>query len=181
MCPRSRCRGVSLIELIVAIVIIGAAVAGVLLALRSAVRNSVDPVAQEQALAIAKSLLEEIESMPFTYCDPDDPNVSTATGVADCTTPETLGPEAGETRYSATTPFDNVNDYNGFAMTGIHDVTNAAITGLEAYTAAVTVTPVALSGIALDAALQIAVTVTGPGNTTVTLDGYRTRYAPNSP
>jgi MSHA pilin protein MshD len=42
-----------------------------------------------------------------------------------------------------------------------------------------------LSGVGNDAlgnpqSLLITVTVTGPGNTTVTLNGYRTRYAPNA-
>ncbi len=83
------------------------------------------------------------------------------------------------------TPFDNVNDYNGFALpgpgcpAGICDITGAAIAGLDAYTAAVAVTPLVFGGIAAADALQIAVTVTGPGNIVVTLDGIRTRYAPN--
>ncbi|MCZ7653380.1 MAG: hypothetical protein M5R42_02490 [Rhodocyclaceae bacterium] len=69
--------------------------------------------------------------MPFTFCDPDDANASTATGafvgVNSCAaTVEAMGPEAaqGETRYAALRPFDNVNDYNGFAMAGgILDIT----------------------------------------------------------
>ena len=176
--------GFTLIELVLFIAIIGVAVAGVLIAYDYAARGSADPVVRKQALAIAESLLEEIQQMPFTYCDPDDPAVSTATSAAGCATPEAMGPEAGETRYNTSTPFDNVNDYNGYNTAtevppGIKDITGAPITGLGIYNAAVTVTPTALGGIAAGDSLRITVTVTGPVNVTVTVDGYRTQYAPN--
>ena len=177
--------GFTLVELIIAISIISLAVAGVMLAVTTAVRSSSEPVVQDQALAIAKSLLEEIESMPFTYCDPNDPAVYTATSAAGCTTPEVLGPELGETRYSPTNPFNNVNDYNGFntatdSLPGIRDVTGTLISGLSAYNASVTITPTALGSVPATASLLISVTVTGPGNVSVTVEGYRTMYAPNS-
>ena len=180
-----RRRGFTLIELVLFIAIVGAGVAGVLAAYDFAARGSADPVVKKQALAIAESLLEEIQQMPFTFCDPDDANVSTATSAAGCaTTPEALGPEAGESRYNANTPFDNVNDYNGYNTAaetppGIKDITGTPITGLGNYNAAVTVTQAALSGILASDSLRITVTVTGPVNVTVTVDGYRTQYAPN--
>jgi hypothetical protein len=43
----------------------------------------------------------------------------------------------------------------------------------------VAVTPVVFGGIALTDAQQITVTVTGPNAISVTLDGIRTRHAPN--
>lgn len=176
-------RGFTLIELVVFISMIGIAVAGVLVAYDTAVRDSADPVVRKQALAIAESLLEEIQQMPFTYCDPDDPVVSTASSAGDCATPEANGPEAGETRYSATTPFDNVNDYHGYATAaemppGMKDVSGTAIAGLGDYNASITVAAAALPGVAAGDALSITVTVTAPWNVSVTLDGYRTRYAP---
>jgi MSHA pilin protein MshD len=51
------------------------------------------------------------------------------------------------------------------------------------YTAAIAIAapPVALGAVPLAETLLITVTVTGPGGTPpVVLDGYRTRYAPNS-
>jgi MSHA pilin protein MshD len=188
--PRAE-HGISLIELIVFIVIVGIAVAGVVGALSMATRASADPMIQKQALAIAEALLEEVQLQPFTYCDPDDPNAASASSAAGCTggaggandeSRLPLGPEAGETRYSATTPYDNVSDYNGFSMIGILDLTGAAIAGLGSYTASVTVANQALGAIPASDALLITVTVLGPTgtNTTVVLHGYRVRYAPNA-
>lgn len=182
---RFTCRGASLVEVIMFIVIVGVAAGGILMVFANATRASADPLIRKQALAIAESLLEEVRLMPFTFCDPDDANASTATGafvgVNGCAaTVEAMGPEAGETRYAALTPFDNVNDYNGFAMAGgILDITGATIAGLGAYSASIAVTPLAFGGIAATEAQQITVTVTGPGNIAVTLDGIRTRHAPN--
>jgi MSHA pilin protein MshD len=178
MCTRER--GVSLVELILFILIVSIGIVGILGVLNLTASKSSDPLIRKQVLAVAEALLEEIELMPFTYCDPDDANASTATSTAGCaTTVEALGPEPGESRYSTTSPFDNVNDYDGFPMNGIRDLSNTPIAGLGSYNASVSITTGGL-GLASAEVLQIAVTVTGPGNETATLYGYRTRYAPNS-
>jgi MSHA pilin protein MshD len=103
---------------------------------------------------------------------------------------EAMGPEPGETRYSSTLPFDSVNDYHGFDSNtavppGIRSIDGTAIAGLDGYRVTVSVAGQTLGGIGNDAdgnpqSLLVTVTVTGPGNTTVTLNGYRTRYAPNA-
>jgi MSHA pilin protein MshD len=183
-------RGVTLVELIVFIVIVSTAVAGVLMTLDISNRSSADPMIQKQALAVAEALLEEVQLQPFTYCDPDDTNAATAIDAAGCTggaggandeNKLPLGPEGTETRTSATTPFDNVSDYNGYSVgPGITDLTGAAVVGLEAYTATVAVANQALDVVTAPDSLLITVTVTGPANTTVVLHGYRVRYAPNA-
>ena len=179
----SRARGVSLVELVVFIVIVGVAMAGLFAAFNTMTARSADPQVRKQVLAIAESLMEEIQLMPFTYCDPDDPAVSTATSPAACGTPEASGPEAGETRYSTSVPFDNVNDYHGYNTAsevppGIKDITGTPIAGLGQYNASVTVAPAVLPGIPAGEALLITVTVAAPGNVSVTAAGYRLRYAP---
>ncbi len=179
----TRARGFTLAELVLFIAIVGIAVAGVLGAYDHAARDSADPILKKQALAIAESLLEEIQQMPFTYCDPDDPIVATAPNSGACTTAEAVGPEVGESRYSANTPFDNVNDYHNYntAMEvppGVKDISGTPIAGLDAYNAQVTVSNAALPGVAAGESLLIRIVVTAPGNLSVTLDGYRTRYAP---
>lgn len=164
------------------IVIVGVALAAVVPVFLQATAKSVDPGIRRQALAIAESVMDEVMLMPYTYCDPDDDNVQTATSAAGCTQAESVGPEAGENRYG-TPQFDNVNDYNGFAMTGITDILNTAVAGLSGYSVAVAVAPDSLGTITAGSfdALRITVTVTGPSNTSIVLDGYRARYAPNSP
>jgi MSHA pilin protein MshD len=197
--PRHRRRqtGISFIELVMFIVIVSVGVAGVLSVMNMTTRHSADPLVRKQALAIAESLLEEIELQPFTICDPTDakvldPLVTTAAG---CTTAESLGPEAGESRYSTTKPFNNVNDYGAAASgtenpimpTGIVDINNTPIAALSGYSAGVTITQQAIAavgaapGVAADASLRIDVRVKGPGGTDITLTGYRLRYVPNSP
>ncbi|TXT24529.1 MAG: hypothetical protein FD134_1480 [Gallionellaceae bacterium] len=187
-------RGVSLIELIMFIVIISVALAGVLLVMNRVTASSADPLVRKQALAIAESLLEEVELMPFTFCDPDDLNAASAVSAADCTggaggvndqnkggAALTSPTPAAEARGHATAPFDNVADYGNYSMPTIADITGTDVTGLNGYSASVGIARAgtALLGAADDgAALRITVAVTGPGNTQVVLDGYRTRYAP---
>ena len=194
-------RGISLIELVMFIVIISIAVTGVLLVMNRVTGHSADTLIRKQSLAIAESLLEEVELMPFTFCDPDDPaaGLDTTVDTTACTAPvggEALGPETGETRYSTTTPFDNVNDYNGCEINtgvpnpgcdstgnnGIRDITGVPIDAarLAGYGARIMVDNVnGCAGIAAPNALLITVTVTGPDGLPIVIDGCRTRYAPN--
>jgi MSHA pilin protein MshD len=186
-------RGVSLLELILFIVIVGAGIAGVLGVWRVTAQGSADPLIQKQALAIAEAYLEEALAMPFTYCDPDDVHAATAlsdgpVNPADttrcATTLEALGAEPGESRGSGTTPYDNVNDYASLLAAAPASIDGTAIPGLGSYQVSVAVVAQSLTNgaapVSAAASQRVTVTVTGPGNTTVTLDGYRTRYAPNA-
>lgn len=178
--------GVSLIELVMFIVIVSIALIGVLKVMNLTTRSSANPMVQKQALAAAESIMDEVLLQAFTYCDPNDSNALTTASSAGCaTTPEGMGPEAGETRYSNTTPFDNVNDYAGFNMlAGIYSIADSVnpVPGLEAYAAQVTLTQAGTAfGLADNTAvLRIDVRITGPGNTDITHTGYRFRYAPNA-
>jgi MSHA pilin protein MshD len=179
---RAGARGLSLIELVMFIVVVSAALAGVLKVFISATTGSADPMLRRQALAIAESILEEVQLMPFTYCDPDDANVESATSNAGCASlAEAGGPEAGETRFTAP-QFDNVNDYHGYTMTGVVDIANSAVAGLSGYSASVSVAGAALGSITAGSgdALRITVSVSGPHGTAVSLDGYRARHVPNA-
>jgi MSHA pilin protein MshD len=138
---RSRQRGISLIELVLFIVVMGIAVTGVLVVYNRAVAKSADPLVRRQAVAIADFMLTEVLSQPFTYCDPQDaannPGAPPAS-TADCTGGAAgsqdngggaLGPQpATESRFSATDPFDNVADYNGYSMVnGIYSLDDGAL------------------------------------------------------
>jgi MSHA pilin protein MshD len=189
MYTRHNQRGISLIELIMFIVIVSVALVGILTVMNVTTKGSADPLVHKQALAIAESLIEEVELMPLTICDPNDVNAASAVTSVDCTggtngpndeSKLPLGPEAGEARGSFASPYDNVSDYNGFNMTGaaIQDIAGNSIVGLGGYTASVVVGTTGCAGIAFPNALPIMVTVTGPDNLPVVLDGCRTRYSP---
>ena len=187
MCRKIKTRqsGLTLIELILFIVIIGVGLAGILVTYDTVVRRSADPMVRKQALAIAESLLLEIEQQPFTWCDPQDTNVLVATSGAGCTDNQNNvgGPTpATELRGNPSNPFDNVADYGGMVAVPASDILGSPVVVAD-YTASVVITRAGgaapFAGLPADAVLRIAVTVTGRGES-VTLVGYRARYAPNS-
>lgn len=147
-------RGVSLIELVLFIVIISIAVAGILLVMNNVIGHSADALVRKQALAIAESLLEEIELQGVS-------GVNTATGSANANR----------------TGFDNVFNYNGYTTTaGIQNMDTTAVPGLANYNVAppvsVAYTTAAWGGIPAGSAVVITVSVTGPGGR-IDLTGYR--------
>jgi len=148
--------GMTLVELIIAIVIINVGVMGVMLSFTSTVRSSVDPMIYKQMAAIADGMMEEILLKPFTATDP----VPTGT--------------------CARSTFNDIGDYNGYKPGKICDVEGIDITNLSGYTVQVSVAqPTAAFG-ALPAAdvRQIVIDVgRTAGTETYRLTGWRTCYA----
>lgn len=190
MSLRTRQNGLSMIELIFFILIVGVGIAGILSVMNITTKHSADPLLRKQALAIAEGLLEEVQRSHFTFCDPADDTASTAigpvVGVNGCTAVvENAGPES----IGATRPFDNVNDYatSGYGTPVVYN-TDAAGNPLPAgYVATVSVVPETLGGIASAAGaantnvLRITVMVSYNNDADrIRLDTYRTRYAPNA-
>lgn len=149
-----RCRGMTLIELVVFIVIVSVGVVGMLSVLNIAVFNSADPMVRKQLLSIAEALLEEVEMQPFTYCDQSDGNWATATAATTaggCAVFESLGAEAGQQRVppDPANRFNHVTDYHDLSLAPpISDINGNAATAPEGYSANITVVPEALGGIA---------------------------------
>jgi MSHA pilin protein MshD len=195
---RARQRGVTLIELILFIVIVSVAVVGVLQVMRLNTASSADPLRRKQALMIAEALLEEVQLAKFTFCDPTSDNVDSAAGSASCTVPERFGQGTGTGAAAEPVgprPYDNVNDYvatanvpaAAFDVGNVLSDASGAPMKLDGYTARLTIVPESLGGIAsnntpsdVGDVLRISVAVSYD-NQTLVLDGYRTRYAPNSP
>lgn len=163
--------GLTLVELVVAIVIIGISVSGVLSVFTAVVQNSADPLVSKQAFAVGEALLEEVQQASFTFCDLADPKVEIATALGQCTMP---------LQACAARPCDHVLKYNGLALAVISDLNGVPLGGLAGYTAAIAVVPPAQPWNAIPAAdvAQITVTVTARGVGYV-VQGYRTRFAPN--
>ena len=59
--------GLTLIELIVFIIIVSVALAGVLTVLNVTTKSSADPMIRKNMLAIAESLMEEVQLQSFTW------------------------------------------------------------------------------------------------------------------
>lgn len=143
-------RGVTLVELVVAIVIIGVALAGVLTVFIRNTSASADPVIWHQATSVAEAYLEEILTKNFT-----------ADGV-----------EASRDLY------DDIWDYNNLNDTPPRDQNGIIIGALAGYAVNVQVQAEALGNPAIpntDAA-RVQVTVTAPVGGAIVISGYRTNY-----
>jgi MSHA pilin protein MshD len=144
--------GTTLIELVIAIVIISIAASAILAALSSNVARSADPMIRHQAIAIAEAYLEEISLRSFA--DPDG-----------------VDGEASRDLY------DDVDDYDGLVDNGARNQFDAAIAGLSDYTVSVDVTPSGvLPSIASTDLYLISVTITHAQNVNFTVSAYRADF-----
>jgi MSHA pilin protein MshD len=144
-------RGLTLIEMVLAIVVLGVGLAGVLLAFSTVTRASADPVVAQQMLAIAEEMLEEIALKPYA--------VAANAAPAPC----------------ARNTFNDVLDYDGYAAAGgICTIDGTAIPSLTTYAVRVSVKAGTLAG--TSAARRIDVTVTH-GSESLTLSGWRVDFA----
>ncbi|MCF6283341.1 MAG: prepilin-type N-terminal cleavage/methylation domain-containing protein [Candidatus Polarisedimenticolaceae bacterium] len=162
--------GVTLIELIVAIIIIAIGFVAVSQLFGQAAMSSADPMIKHQAVAIAESYIEEMLLLPFD----EDEASGEAEGV--------LGPDTGETSRAL---FDDVNDYHGWVDTGITNLNGTAVSGLNNFNVAVTVVTDNSydNTIPLAESVLITVTVTSDvdPNLRMPLSGYRLKFPDPAP
>lgn len=153
---RPQC-GISLIELILFMVIVSTALAGLLSVMNVNTIGSVDPLIRKQALTIAESLLEEVELHDFA--NPD-------------------GGFTGAAIQANRASFDDVMDYSGFNTTGIYPADGSAtvVPGLADYNVSVDVVNTAWGSIPVTDAVQITVTVIDPRGQSIQAVGYRVNY-----
>jgi MSHA pilin protein MshD len=166
--PPRRVGGTTLVEVIIFMLIVSIAVSAVVNGLTAAVKASSDPLMLRQTLAIAESLIQEIDSQPYAQKDPYNPS-----GPDDA-----IGPETGETRSGTPLPFDNPNDYSGFTEAGIVAPDGTSISGLGSYSASVSATQQAMGSVPSSDGLLVVVTATGPDGQSISLTTFRARYAP---
>lgn len=181
MCNKSTQRGLTLIELLIFIVVIGIAATTMLSVMGNLGQRSAALLPDKQAQTLGAGFLDEILAQPYTFCDPDDANAATATSTAACASlPENPGPEAGETR-GGPVPFDNVNDYNGFGPAPVSFPDGSAIPNLATYLIRATVQSAGvIAGVPAADTLRVTVTVTPPNGAPVRLEGVRIRFAPTT-
>lgn len=144
-------RGFTLPEALLAIVVVGIGLAGLLLVFSTVTRGNANPLLRQQMTAIAQELMEEIQLKPYASASNSAP--------AGC----------------ARDTYNDVSDYQGYATSGqICTVDGVAIAELASYSVSVGVAAGSLAGVA--AARRITVTVTR-GSDSFALTGWRTDYA----
>jgi MSHA pilin protein MshD len=141
-------RGLTLVELVVSLVIAGIVISTLWSAWALMGRTSADPLVARQQLAIAQSLLREIELQPL-------PGTASA------------APTPGRTGFAS------ISDYHGLTLNGITDVEGQAVAGLSAYTASISVQQQALAGVPAGSGWWVSVTVGGPGVGNLVLGQWR--------
>lgn len=152
--------GLTLVELIMFIVIVGVGIAGILGVMNTVVKSSADPMVRKQALAMADAVLEEV--LAKAYANPT--GGYTETDMTAC---------------SHRALYDDVDDYACFdgvpataVIAGTDLLPGSGTALLTGYSATVAVTATTLGGVA---AKEVAVTVSG-GPEPIVLRGYRTSY-----
>ena len=150
---RSRAAGFTLAEIILLIVVLAIAFAGIVAVYQTTLRGSADPQVRRQSIAIAQSLMDEILAQPFT---------------------PPSGGFSGPATQANRPQFDDVNDYNGFSTAGIFAIDGTPIAGLGGYSVSVVVTPTALGTAPAPDSLRVTISVTAPlAGYDFTLDGYK--------
>jgi MSHA pilin protein MshD len=153
---RQPLRGMTLIELIIAVVIISVGLAGVLAVFSTSVSGSANPVIHKQMTAIAEGMMEEIVLKTYSG--------STTSATPGCV---------------SRTGYTTIWNYNNYSTTSqICDAGGNVITALNGYSMSVSVVADAttFSTSNVTAAANITVTVSY-GSQTLSLTGWRTNYA----
>jgi len=149
MSNKRRMAGVTLVELVVAMVIVGVALAGLVSVYNRASIVSTDPLITQQMLAIGETMMEEVMLKPYV---------------------------GNNVREALRAQYDELDDYASYAKQTVTDVDGNAIAGLERYRVAVTVGPAGqpLPGIATADVKRIVVTVWN-GDQYLVLTEWRTK------
>ncbi|MEX0899227.1 MAG: prepilin-type N-terminal cleavage/methylation domain-containing protein [Gammaproteobacteria bacterium] len=144
-----RARGFTLVELIMGIVVMAVAVGGVLLAMRTTVAKSADPMIAHQGIAVAEAYMEEILTKNFTGASPVCASRAT---------------------------YNSASCYDGLSQSPTNQ-SGTAIAALSAYTVTVGIGAAGTCGAGLAGGeSRIAVAVTHPSGFTYQLDGCITDY-----
>ena len=154
--------GISLIETVLAMLIIGGAFVASLNTIASARASQAIAAQQRLGLVLAEDLMEEI----LTHRYREDPGVLGILGVE-------LGENTGDR-----SNYDDIDDYNGWASSPPTDIDGNTIVGAEGYTRTVQVNYVTLMNPAMNAPsdegmLRITVTVYYGSKEVAQLKAYR--------
>lgn len=141
-------KGFTLIEMVMTLVVIGIAVAAVMLTFQTAVRSSADPMIAQQMMSIAQSLSQEVALQPFA----SQTNVIASSGCA-------------------RDAFNDVDDFNGYTTNNmICSPDGVAIDSLSRYSTAITVgAPQNLQGVPM----KLITVIVSRGSESFSMSVYR--------
>lgn len=176
----ARQAGLTLIELVITIVVLGIAAVAILQSLGVQVVANVDPMLRSQSRLLAEAMINEVQTKAF-FDSSQDPALNPGFIPTNaCPTPETL-------TNNDRNAWDNLCDYNGYdsGSAGPRERDGTLMPGLTGYRVQVAVNAgfgVTLGGDLTNQAgcipqlARITVTVTDPRNQPLTLDTYRASY-----
>ncbi|AOY88875.1 MSHA biogenesis protein MshD [Marinobacter salinus] len=158
-------QGATLVELVITIVIISVAIAGVVGAFSLITGRSADPLNQTRAIELAQLYMDEILTRKY------DDSTSQG-GVPKYSGACNIQTEAGETRAT----FDDVDDYDGLIDSPPRSA-EGALTGYNGFSVSISVVCAGAEvGLPASEAKRIDLDITAPGNQSFVLSAYRANF-----
>ncbi|MFO7530450.1 MAG: type II secretion system protein [Marinobacter sp.] len=160
--------GVTLVELIITIIVLGVAIAGVVGAFSVISGRSADPLNQTRAITLSQLYMDEILTR---YYDESTPvgGGKVPSGDVDCTT---AGPD-GETRPT----YDDADDYDGLSDSPPKDGEGNDLSGYGGFAVTVAVACAGSEvGVAEQEAKRIDITITDPSGQDWLFTAYRANF-----
>ncbi len=161
-----RSAGATLVELIITIVIISIAIAGVVGAFSVIAGRSADPLNQTRAIAIAQLYMDEIIARKYDENTPPGG------------TPKQNGCSI-VTEESARSGYDDVDDYNAIAGESPRNADGLALAGTayNGFTVSVAITCAGTEiGLANEDGKRVDITITDPSSQSYLFSGYRANF-----
>lgn len=158
-------RGATLVELVITIVVISIAIAGVVGAFALIAGRSADPLNHTRAVELAQLYMDEIITKKYDDASPLG-GVPTYSGGCN------IGPETGETRST----YDDVDDYHGTTDSPPASA-EGTLAGYDGFTVSVTVSCAGSEvGQPNDEAKRIDLAITDPGGLSFGYAAYRANF-----
>lgn len=152
-------------ELVITIVIISVAIAGVVGAFSLIAGRSADPLNETRAIKLAQLYMDEILARKYDEQTPQG-------GVPKYSGACTIGPEGSESRST----FDDVDDYDG--LTGApSSATGASLNGYQGFAISIRVSCAGVEvGLASSDAKRIDLQIDAPGGHSFAFSAYRANF-----
>lgn len=158
--------GATLVELVITIVIISVAIAGVVGAFSLITGRSADPLNQTRAIKLAQLYMDEILTQKYDDQTPQG-GVPRYSGACN------IGTDIGEATRSE---FDDVDDYHNLSGSPA-TVTGAPLSGYSGFTVSVTVSCAGSEvGLPAPEAKRIELSILAPGNQSFVFSAYRANF-----